>query len=106
MVFHPSLSYFARDYHLNQYSIEFEGKAPSPAHMKKMVDIAREEKIQTIFIQSQFETEKAKTIAKEINASIILIDPLSENWLEEMYSISLKMKQSLTPGCIGNSSKN
>jgi zinc transport system substrate-binding protein len=106
MVFHPSLGYFARDYHLNQYSIEYEGKSPSPAHMKKMVDIASKENIKTIFIQSQFETEKAEAIAKEIGAQIEPIDPLSENWLNEMYVISMKLKKALTPGCIGNTNKN
>jgi len=95
MIFHPALGYFARDYHLNQFSIEFDGKTPSTAHMKRMVDTARKEKIHTIFIQAQFETVKANAIAKEIGAKIVTIDPLGENWLEEMYTITQKMKIAL-----------
>lgn len=95
MIYHPALGYFARDYHLTQYSIEFEGKSPSTAHMKRMVDTARKENISTIFIQSQFETAKAEAIAKEINAKIVSIDPLAENWLDEMNSLAEKMKQAL-----------
>lgn len=34
MIYHPALSYFARDYGLNQISIEEGGKEPSPAHLK------------------------------------------------------------------------
>lgn len=94
MVFHPALSYFARDYHLQQYSIEFEGKSPSPAHMKEVVDIARKENLNTIFIQSQFETAKAEAIAKEIGAEIIPVDPLAENWMDEMHSLTTKLKKS------------
>jgi zinc transport system substrate-binding protein len=96
MIFHPALGYFARDYHLTQHSIEFDGKSPSTAHMKKMVDTARKEKINTVFVQAQFETAKAEAISKEIGAKIIHIDPLAENWLDEMYSIALKMKDALS----------
>lgn len=32
MIYHPALSYFARDYNLNQIPIEAGGKEPSPAH--------------------------------------------------------------------------
>jgi zinc transport system substrate-binding protein len=95
MIFHPALAYFARDYHLIQHSIEYDGKSPSTAHMKKMVDIARSEKLNTVFIQSQFETAKAEAIAKEIGASIVPIDNLAENWLAEMYSLAKKMKIAL-----------
>lgn len=96
MIFHPALGYFARDYHLQQYSIEFDGKTPSTAHMKNMIDIARKEKIKTVFIQAQFETVKAEAIAKEIGAKVVTIDNLGENWLSAMYDIAQKMKEALT----------
>lgn len=101
MVFHPALSYFARDYHLQQHSIEFEGKSPSPAHMKEVVDIARKENLNTIFIQSQFETAKAEAIAKEIGAEIVPIDPLAENWMDEMHSLTAKLKKSFASKGVG-----
>ena len=95
MIFHPALGYYARDYHLQQYAIEFEGKSPSPAHMKSMIDLANEKNIKTIFVQSQFETSKAKAVAEEINAEVVTIDPLAENWLAEMYSLTKKMEKAL-----------
>jgi zinc transport system substrate-binding protein len=96
MIFHPALGYFARDYHLTQYSIESDGKSPSTAHMKQMIDIARKKKIKTVFIQKQFEISKAEAIANEIGAKIVPIDNLAENWLSEMYSLTDKMKAALT----------
>jgi zinc transport system substrate-binding protein len=60
-----------------------------------MVDIARKKNINTVFIQSQFETSKAEVIAREIGAKIVPIDPLAENWLAEMYSLTDKMKVAL-----------
>lgn len=94
MIFHPSLGYFARDYHLNQHSIEYEGKSPSAAHLRKMIDLARERDINTIFVQTQFETEKAEAIARELNAELASVDPLAEDWMSEMYSFTEKLKNS------------
>lgn len=96
MIFHPSMGYYARDYNLEQLPIEFEGKSPSPAHMKHMVDLAREKKISTIFIQAQFETDKATAVAREIGAEVVSIDPLSEDWLNEMYSMTDKFESALS----------
>lgn len=96
MIFHPALGYYARDYHLEQLSIEFEGKSPSPAHMKQMIDLARDREINTIFVQTQFETGKAEAVAREIKAEVVTIDPLAEDWLSEMYSITSKMEKALS----------
>lgn len=94
MIFHPSLGYFARDYHLNQHSIEFEGKSPSAAHMKKMIDLICERKIKTIFVQQQFEKDKAQAIAHETDTRLVDVDPLSYDWMAEIYSFTEKLKDS------------
>lgn len=84
MIFHPAYSYFARDYGFTQLSIEFEGKKPTPAALKKTIQLAKEKNIKTIFIQKEFDISNAEVIAEEIGAKIIQVNPLSENWLEEM----------------------
>lgn len=84
LIYHPALTYFAADYDLEQVSIEDEGKEPNPAHLKKIIDLAREKNIHLIFIQNQFDVTNAESIAREINGQIIPIDPLAENWKEEM----------------------
>ena len=35
LVFHPAWGYFAKEYELQQFSIELEGKEPSPAELIK-----------------------------------------------------------------------
>lgn len=96
MVFHPALGYFAHDYNLQQHSIEYEGKSPSTTHLRKMIDLVNSEKITTIFIQSQFETDKAKSVAEETNTKIISINPLDENWMGMMNDIKVKMNEALS----------
>jgi len=84
LIYHPALTYFAADYGLEQISIEDQGKEPNPAHLKEVIDIARQKGIDIIFIQKQFDATNAKSIAKEIGGKILTIDPLEENWMEEM----------------------
>ena len=38
MIYHPALSYLARDFGLEQFALEVDGKEPSPAHMKHLAD--------------------------------------------------------------------
>ncbi|HZJ80061.1 MAG TPA: zinc ABC transporter substrate-binding protein [Dysgonamonadaceae bacterium] len=88
IIYHPALAYFARDYNLTQYSIEFEGKSPSPQQLKQMIDFAKEQGIRTIFVQKGFDMKNAESLAKEVGASIHSIDPLSYNWSEELIKIA------------------
>ena len=69
---------------MRQISIEDEGKEPNPAHVKALIDTCRREGIRLVFIQNQFDQANATTIAQEIGGEIVPIDPLAENWIEEM----------------------
>ena len=84
MIFHPALSYFARDYGLIQISIEIDGKEPTPANIQEIIEVAKEEEIKVIFVQKQFSTHNAEVIAKEINGRVVQIDPLSYYWPESL----------------------
>ncbi len=88
IIFHPALTYYAADYGLKQISMEWEGKEPSPGHLKEIVETARKERVDKVLIQSQFDTEQAAILAKEINADIEQIDPLDENWFEQIWHIT------------------
>lgn len=87
LIYHPALTYFAQDYGMEQISIEEEGKEPHPAHLKKIIDEIKEKDIRIIFIQNQFDVNNAKAIGNETGTKIIQIDPLNENWLDEMNSL-------------------
>ena len=88
IIYHPALGYFARDYNLTQYSIELEGKSPSPQQLKEMIDFAHAQGIKTIFVQKGFDSKNAESLAKEVGASIHSIDPLSYHWSEELIRIA------------------
>ena len=96
MIYHPNLGYLARYYNLEEASVEYEGKEPSPSRLKYLIDRARAENIKTVFVQKEFDVKNAKAIADEIDAKIIIIDPLSEDWEKAMREIIEALSKSLT----------
>ena len=88
IVFHPSLSYYAREYELDQYSLESGGKEPTPQHLKSVVDLANRENIRVIYIQSEFDREHARVFADEINGKIEEVWPLNPAWDENLRSMT------------------
>jgi zinc transport system substrate-binding protein len=96
MIYHPNLAYLARYYNLEEISVEYEGKEPSPARLKYLIDRARAENLKTIFVQKEFDVRNAKAIADEIDAKVVIIDPLSENWENAMREIIESVSKSLT----------
>lgn len=84
MIFHPAYTYLARAYGFEQMTIEFEGKTPTPARLKQTIELAREKEVGTIYIQEEFDRKNADVIAAEIGAQTVQVNPLSENWLDEM----------------------
>lgn len=95
IIFHPALGYFARDYGLEQLSIEFEGKVPSPKHLQTIIDAAKTGNIKFVLIQKEFDKENAEIIAKETGCKIIQIDPLDYNWPDQMIGIAEKLSNTV-----------
>ena len=92
LIYHPALSYFARDYGLKQVSIEEGGKEPSPAQLKALIETCRNENVHTIFVQQEFDQRNAQLIANELGVNIISINPLSYDWVKEMIRIAEALK--------------
>ena len=84
MVFHPAWSYFAEAYDLKQVAIEHQGKEPGPRTLQEIINKGKKLKIKTIFVQKQFSLSVAKNIAKMIGANVQEMDPLAENYFENM----------------------
>lgn len=84
IIFHPSLSYFAREYGLEQYSLEREGKEPTPQLIMELVDLARKENIKAIYIQNEFDRDHARVFAEEIKGEVIQIRPLDPAWTDNL----------------------
>ena len=91
LVFHPAFGYLARDYGFEQIAIEIEGKESSVENLAKIIDTAKKENIKTIFVQKQFSMKNAEAIARQINGSVVPLDPLAESYVENLRRIGEKM---------------
>ena len=88
IMFHPSLSYFAHEYGLVQYSLEPGGKQPTPQRMAALVDFAKKEGIGVIYIQSDLDRSQARVFAEEIDGEIVEMWPLNPEWFENLREIT------------------
>ena len=95
LVFHPAFSYFAQAYGLEQWAIEAGGKEPSGRQLAEIIKRIKEKQVNWIIIEKQFNQSSARTIAKSVDAELILLDPLAEDYLQNMKYITQKIKIAL-----------
>jgi len=88
MVFHPSWGYFADAYELRQIQIESEGKEPGARTLALLIEEAKKLGIHTIFVQKQFSQAQAKTLARAISGKVVAIDPLAEDYPENLRRVA------------------
>lgn len=80
VIYHPILTYFARDYQLEQLAIEEEGREPSASQLKSLIERARKEKIRFCLIQAEFANRNTTTFIKESQTKAMNINPLQGEW--------------------------
>lgn len=88
IIYHPSLGYFADDYDLKMTAIEASGKEATAREMETIIDYAKKEGINVIFYQAEFSGKQAEIIAKEIDGTVMQIDILSEDYINNMKNIT------------------
>ncbi|RPJ21443.1 MAG: cation ABC transporter substrate-binding protein [Desulfobacteraceae bacterium] len=97
MVYHPAWGYLARTYGLEQVPVEVEGKEPKPEQLKALIEESRKQGIRVIFVQPQFSTKSAQTLAKAIGGEVVFADNLREDWEKNLRVQAEKFKQALAP---------
>lgn len=86
-VWHPSLSYFARDYALNQLALGQEHKELSALRLRQLVDSARQAGAQAFFFQREFDSRQAVTANERIGSRLVSIQPMDYDWQAQLDSI-------------------
>ncbi len=91
MVYHPAWGYFASSFNLTMIPVEEEGKTPTPAGLAHLIDQAKEYKIKIVFVSPQYSIQSAEVIAAEIGGTVVLIDPLAEDYIDNLRSVAAEM---------------
>ncbi|WOF15539.1 zinc ABC transporter substrate-binding protein [Methanoplanus sp. FWC-SCC4] len=88
MVYHSAWAYFAKDYSLIQVPVETEGKELTSGDISSLIEQARADNISVIFASPQYSLKSANVVADAINGRLVLIDPLAENYSENMAAVA------------------
>ncbi len=88
IIYHPALTYLARDYNLEQVAIEDQGKEPSAKRIAEIIDRGRRNGIKRVFYQSEFPRSCVAVIAEDIGAEAVEINPLDEKIFDNIRHIA------------------
>ncbi len=92
-VFHPSFGYFTDRYGMRQLAIETGGKEPSAAELEEVIEHARENDVKIVFVQPEFSRQSADAIARAVGGTVIVLNPLAEDYIDNMYTISENVRK-------------
>ena len=91
-VYHPSFGYFLDDFGIIQEAVETGGKEPTARQLNSLMEKINAEKPAAIFVQTQFPVSAAKTLADSVGAQVIELDPLAQDWLENIKHMGQTLK--------------
>lgn len=94
LINHPSLSYFARDYGLEQITVGDLNKELTVEALRKTTAEALQRNAKIYFVENISDSVRAESIARQINAKVVVISPASpdfeKNLLKAAYSLASK----------------
>lgn len=94
VIYHPTLTYFAKENGLKQYVIEEEGREPSITQLKELIQRAKSEDINIIFVQKEFSNRNIQVFIDATHSKAVEINPLSYDWEGQMLLITKEIAQS------------
>jgi zinc transport system substrate-binding protein len=95
LVYHPSFGYFTEHYGLEMMAIEEEGKDPGPRHLQDIIKMAAEKGIKNVFYQAEIDSRKTRAVAEELSGDIVELNPLAENYIQNLKVMAQKMAAEL-----------
>jgi zinc transport system substrate-binding protein len=93
LVYHPAFGYFADAFGLKQLAVEAGGKPPTPKQLQTLIEKAKADNVQAIFVQPQFDPRSAQIIADAIGGKVVPLDDLAEDVLANLKDMAIKIEQ-------------
>lgn len=92
LIYHPALTYYAKDYKLRQIAIEEEGREPSANQLLTTIALAKSMKVKKTFVLKEFSNRNALIVSNNVGSKAITINPFNYEWDKEMVNIAEKLK--------------
>ena len=97
LIYHPSLTAYAKEMGLRQIVVQEEGKEPSPGHLASVLDEARRLGVRVVLVQEEFNPSGARALAGEIGAKTVSINPYDYDWASQISRIAEALSESTSP---------
>jgi zinc transport system substrate-binding protein len=94
-VFHPGFAYFADAYELKEVPIQIAGQTPSLKQLRELVEQAKKDRVNTVFIQPEFDPKSVQAIADAIHGQVVPINGLGKDIVADMKDIAEKVARSM-----------
>ncbi len=91
VIYHPALSYLARDYGMTQLSVEQDHKEPSVSQLQALVEATKKSDAKVLLIQQELDVRLVESFAQETQLRVVRINVLSPDWETEMKRIMLEL---------------
>jgi len=88
LIWHPSLSYLARDYGLEQITVGQDNKDMTPGQLRDVYRKATADSAAVIFMQQNYDSRQAESLAHELNVEIVAINPLDDDYINQFNIIA------------------
>ncbi|KMY68252.1 hypothetical protein AAU61_00620 [Desulfocarbo indianensis] len=95
LVFHPALGYLAQAYGLEQLAVQEGGREPGAKRLAWLIKRAKAKGIRIIFVEPQFPQGTAKTLAQAIGGSLVVLDPLSADYPDNLEDMAKNLAKAL-----------
>jgi len=94
-VYHPAYGYFIDEYGLRQVAVETGGSEPSAQQLARLIERARERQVRIVFVQPQFSRTGAEAVAEAIGGVVVPLDPLAEDYVENLREMARRIAEAL-----------
>lgn len=92
LIYHPALTYFAREYGLRQLVLEEEGKEPTASSMAAVIRQARAARVRTFFVQQEVANRNNEVVEQALQLRPTLIQPLGYDWPKEIMLVAKSLR--------------
>ncbi|MDE5813402.1 MAG: zinc ABC transporter substrate-binding protein [Muribaculaceae bacterium] len=81
---HPSLSYFARDYGLNQIALQASGKESSPLQLRRQMEQMNDSGTKVYVMEKEHSSTGDKEMANQLGLKTIEVSLNSAEWINDL----------------------
>jgi zinc transport system substrate-binding protein len=92
---HPAWGYLLHGTGIAQVAIEAEGKEPGARSLVELTEQARRDRARAVFTQRGLSDRAARALAAELDARVVVVDPLASDWAANVRAVARLFAEAL-----------